>query len=93
MQSLPVGPNKDIALNGIFRDMCYNNNDPQAAMDMASGIGDSNRRTEALKNNSRELALESPHCRDPVDQEFRPPAGGEDPAVTALKPRPNFVQK
>jgi hypothetical protein len=47
MQSLPVGPTKDSAASGISSFMSYA--DPQAAMNMASGIADSDIRTDALK--------------------------------------------
>jgi hypothetical protein len=48
MQSLPVGPNKDLIAKGMSRALAAN--DPQAAMDMASGIDDSKLRTTTLKN-------------------------------------------
>ncbi|PHX58043.1 MAG: hypothetical protein CK553_01365 [Opitutia bacterium] len=48
MQSLPVGPNKDLVAKGIVRALAAN--DPQAAFDIAAGIGDSDLRTTALKN-------------------------------------------
>jgi hypothetical protein len=48
MQSLPVGPSKDTAVIGICLGKSYA--DPQAAMNMASGIADSDIRTEAQKN-------------------------------------------
>ncbi len=46
MQSLPVGQTKDSALQGFIYHY-QNNNNPQAACDMASGIGDTGKRTEA----------------------------------------------
>jgi hypothetical protein len=58
MQSLPVGPTKDLAASGISRGMFYA--DPQAAMDMASGIGDSNLRTEAQKNVVKQWSKKDP---------------------------------
>ena len=48
MQSLPVGDTKDMLSESISREMAARA--PQAAMDIASLIGDSNRRTTALKN-------------------------------------------
>jgi hypothetical protein len=49
LQSLPQADfRRDGSLLGISQGMARN--DPQAAMDMASGIGDSNLRTEAQKN-------------------------------------------
>ena len=48
MQSLPAGPNKDLVAKGIIRALAAN--DPQAAFDIAAGIGDSDLRTTALKN-------------------------------------------
>jgi len=45
LQSLPVGPTKDSAARGVSQSMAENA--PQAAMNMATGIGDSNLRTEA----------------------------------------------
>ena len=48
MQSLPVGPNKDSVAKGISRALAAN--DPQAAFDIAAGIGNSDLRTTALKN-------------------------------------------
>ena len=47
MQSLPAGPNKDLVAVGMSRALAAN--DPQAAFDIAAGIGDSNRRTKAQK--------------------------------------------
>ena len=48
MQSLPVGPNKDLVAKGIVRALAAN--DPQAAFDIAAGIGNSDLRTTTLKN-------------------------------------------
>jgi len=48
LQSLPEGPTKDLAVGGISQGMAFKA--PQVAMDMASGIGDSNLRTEAQKD-------------------------------------------
>ena len=48
MQSLPKGDTKDRLSAAIIRPIAKN--DPQVAMDIAAGIGDSNRRTEAQKN-------------------------------------------
>lgn len=48
MQSLPPGPPKDTLSEIISGPMAVNH--PQAAFDIAAGIGDSNRRTKALKN-------------------------------------------
>ena len=48
MQSLPEGPNKDLVAKGIVRALAAN--DPQAAFDIAAGIGGSDLRTTALKN-------------------------------------------
>ena len=59
MQSLPVGPTKDSAARGISSVMSYT--DPQAAMNMASGIADSDIRTDALK-----IAVEEWSWRDPA---------------------------
>ena len=58
MQSLPEGQNKDIALNGILRGEYWL--DPQACMDMALKIGDSNRRTQLLKHVAREWLGSAP---------------------------------
>ena len=48
MQSLPVGDTKDRLSAVISRPMAKNH--PLAAFDIAAGIGDSDRRTKALKN-------------------------------------------
>ena len=48
MQSLPAGPNKDSVAKGMSRALAAN--DPQAAFDIAAGIGDFKLRTTALKN-------------------------------------------
>ena len=48
MQSLPAGPNKDSVAKGMSRALAAN--DPQAAFDIAAGIGGSDLRTTALKN-------------------------------------------
>ena len=48
MQSLPKGDTKDRLSAAIIRPIAKNH--PQVAMDIAAGIGDSNRRTEAQKN-------------------------------------------
>ena len=58
MQSLPEGWDKDIALNGILRGEYWL--DPQACMDMALEIGDSNRRTLLLKHVAREWLGSAP---------------------------------
>jgi hypothetical protein len=58
MQSLPEGWDKDIALNGILRGKHLF--DPQACMDMALKIGDSNRRTQLLKHVAREWLGSAP---------------------------------
>ncbi len=47
MQSLPAGPNKDLVAVGMSRALAAN--DPQAAMDMATGIADKGIRTKAQK--------------------------------------------
>jgi len=47
MQSLPAGPNKDLVAVGMSRALAAN--DPQAAMDMATGIADKGIRTETQK--------------------------------------------
>ena len=47
MQSLPAGPNKDSVAKGMSRALAAN--DPQAAFDIAAGIGDFKLRTTALK--------------------------------------------
>ena len=47
MQSLPPGPPKDTLSEIISGPMAVNH--PQAAFDIAAGIGDSNRRTKAQK--------------------------------------------
>ena len=48
MQSLPEGDTKDMLSESISGPMAQHH--PQAAMDIATGIGDSNRRTKAQKN-------------------------------------------
>ena len=60
MQSLPEGPTKEAASNGILIGRCYNYKNPQAGMDMALGIGDSNLRTQALKNVARKWFWQAP---------------------------------
>jgi hypothetical protein len=47
MQSLPAGPNKDLVAVGMSRALAAN--DPQAAMDMATGIADKGIRTKTQK--------------------------------------------
>ena len=50
MQSLPLGPTRDLAAMYISRDLSMRKiEDRQAAVNMASGIGDSKMRTDALK--------------------------------------------
>ena len=58
LQSLPEGPTKDLAAGGISQGMA--GKDPQAAMDMASGIGDSKLRTEALNTTAAKWLLQDP---------------------------------
>jgi len=58
MQSLPVGQTKHSALLGFSEFM--SEEEPQAAMDMASGIGDSNVRTEAQKNVVKQWSKQDP---------------------------------
>lgn len=58
MQSLPVGPSKDTAVIGISLGKSYS--DPQAAMNMASEIADSDIRTEAQKNVVEEWSWRDP---------------------------------
>ena len=58
MQSLPVGPSKDSAVSGISLGKSYS--DPQAGMNMASGIADSDIRTEAQKNVVEEWSWRDP---------------------------------
>ena len=51
MQSLPVGPTRDLAAMYIARDLSMRNiEDRPAAVNMASGIGDTKMRTDALKS-------------------------------------------
>jgi len=49
MQSLPEGQTKDSAAYGMSAAYGISTDGPQAAMEIASGIGDSNRGTEAQK--------------------------------------------
>ena len=58
MQSLPVGPSKDSAVSGISLGKSYS--DPQAGMNMASEIADSDIRTEAQKNVVEEWSWRDP---------------------------------
>ena len=58
MQSLPVGDTKDMLSESISREMAARA--PQAAMDIASLIGDSNRRTTALKNVVKQWSQKDP---------------------------------
>jgi hypothetical protein len=58
MQSLPTGPTKDLAASGISWCMSYK--DPQAAMNMASGIADTGIRTEAQKKIVEEWSKKDP---------------------------------
>ena len=58
MQSLPVGDTKDMLSESISREMAARA--PQAAMDIASLIGDSNRRTTALKNVVKQWSQNDP---------------------------------
>jgi hypothetical protein len=58
MQSLPAGRAKDLAASGICGAIFYA--DPQAAMDMASGIGDSDLRTEAQKTTAAKWLRKDP---------------------------------
>ena len=58
MQSLPVGYTKDMLSEIFSRQMAYIH--PQVAMDIAAGIGDSNRRTEAQKNVVKQWSKKDP---------------------------------
>jgi len=58
MQTLPVGPSKDTAVIGICLGKAYA--DPQAGMNMASEIADSDIRTEAQKNVVEEWSWRDP---------------------------------
>ena len=58
MQSLPKGDTKDRLSAAIIRPIAKNH--PQVAMDIAAGIGDSNRRTEAQKNVVEQWLLNDP---------------------------------
>ena len=58
MLSLPPGPPKDTLSEIISGPMAQN--DPQAAFDIAAGIGDSNRRTTALKNVVKQWSQKDP---------------------------------
>jgi hypothetical protein len=58
MQTLPVGPTKDSAVIGISLGKSYA--DPQAAMNMASGIADSDIRTEAQEEIVEEWSMKDP---------------------------------
>ena len=58
MLSLPPGPPKDTLSEIISGPMAQN--DPQAALDIAAGIGDSNRRTTALKNVVKQWSKKDP---------------------------------
>ena len=58
MQTLPVGPSKDSAVSGISLGKSYS--DPQAGMNMASEIADSDIRTEAQKNVVEEWSWRDP---------------------------------
>ena len=58
MQTLPVGPTKDSAVIGISLGKSYS--DPQAGMNMASEIADSDIRTEAQKNVVEEWSWRDP---------------------------------
>jgi hypothetical protein len=58
MQSLPLGQAKDSALMGIWGGMFMT--DPQTAMDMASGIGDSNLRTSTQSYQASYWLLKDP---------------------------------
>ena len=58
MQSLPVGDTKDMLSESISREMAARA--PQAAMDIASLIGDSNRRTKAQETTAAKWLLKDP---------------------------------
>lgn len=58
MQSLPVGDTKDMLSESISREMAARA--PQAAMDIASLIGDSNRRTKAQETTAAKWLLNDP---------------------------------
>jgi hypothetical protein len=58
MQSLPVGDTKDMLSEIISGPMAKNH--PQAAMDIATGIGDSDRRTKAQKNAVEQWSKKDP---------------------------------
>ena len=58
MQSLPEGYTNDLLSEIISRQMAYIH--PQVAMDIAAGIGDSNRRTEAQKNVVKQWSKKDP---------------------------------
>ena len=57
MQSLPVGYTKDMLSEIFSRQMAYIH--PQAAFDIAAGIGDSDLRTTALKNVVKQWMINS----------------------------------
>jgi len=58
MQSLPAGPNKDLVAVGMSRALAAN--DPQAAMDMATGIADKGIRTETQKITFKQWSKKDP---------------------------------
>ena len=58
MQSLPVGYTKDMLSEIFSRQMAYIH--PQAAFDIAAGIGDSDLRTTALKNVVKQWSKKDP---------------------------------
>ena len=58
MQSLPVGYTKDMLSEILSRQMAYIH--PQAAFDIAAGIGDSDLRTTALKNVVKQWSKKDP---------------------------------
>jgi hypothetical protein len=58
MQSLPAGPNKDLVAVGMSRALAAN--DPEAAMDMATGIADKGIRTKAQKKVVEQWSKKAP---------------------------------
>lgn len=75
MQSLPAGPNKDLVAVGMSRALAAN--DPQAAMDMATGIADKGIRTKTQKITFEQWSKKDPAAatqwinRSPLPQEVK----------------------
>jgi hypothetical protein len=80
MQSLPEGDTKDMLSEIISGPMAQHH--PQAAMDIAAGIGDSNRRTKAQKNVVEQWSKKDPAAATQWINRSHPPGGPEDPAVS-----------